>query len=53
MNICSDVHKPEFKIIYKGTKGSDYQPEWLVCDFCHEKRYFGNLEDIVSIEKLN
>ncbi|WP_297439766.1 hypothetical protein [Nitrosopumilus sp.] len=52
MNICSEVHTPNYKIIYKSVKGSDYQPEWLVCENCHEKRYFGNLEDIVSIEPI-
>jgi hypothetical protein len=41
MNICSKVHKPKFKIIYKGAKDSDYQPEWLVCENRHEKRHFG------------
>jgi hypothetical protein len=52
MNICSEVHAPIFKIIYKGAKGSTYQPEWLVCESCHEKRIFGTLEDIISIEPL-
>lgn len=53
MNICSEVHKPSFKMVYNRTNGSDYRPEWLVCDFCHEKRYFVTPEDMVSIEKLN
>jgi len=53
MNICSEVHTPTFKIIYKGAKGSAYQPEWLVCELCHEKRYFGTPEDIVSIEPIS
>jgi len=53
MNQCSEVHTPAYKIIYKGTKGSEYQPEWFVCESCHEKRHFGTLEDIVSIKKLN
>ncbi|WP_179361691.1 hypothetical protein [Nitrosopumilus cobalaminigenes] len=53
MNICSEVHTPAFKIIYKGAKGSSYQPEWLVCENCHEKRHFGTLEDIVSIEPVD
>ena len=52
MNICSEVHTPIFKIIYKGAKGSDYQPKWLVCENCHEKRIFGTSEDIVSIEPI-
>ena len=52
MNICSEVHTPIFKIIYKSVHGSDYQPEWLVCENCHEKKYFGTPEDIVSIESL-
>ena len=52
MNICSEVHAPTLKIIYKGAKGSDYQPEWLVCENCHERRYFGTPEDIVSITPL-
>ena len=52
MNICSEVHKPAFKIVYKGTKGSDYQPEWLVCESCHDKRYFGTHEDIISLVEL-
>ena len=50
MNVCSDTHEPAYKIVYKGVKGSDYQPEWLVCENCHEKRHFGTLEDIISIE---
>ena len=52
MNICSEAHTPTLKIIYKGAKCSDYQPEWLVCENCHEKRYFGTLEDIISIVPL-
>jgi hypothetical protein len=53
MNICSEAHTPVFKIIYKGVKGSTYKPEWLVCEGCHEKRYFGNPEDILSMEIIN
>lgn len=53
MNICSEAHTPTFKITYKGVKHSGYNPEWLVCEACHEKRYFGTPEDIVSLEKLN
>jgi len=52
MNICSEVHTPIYKITYKGAKGSGYEPEWLVCEGCHEKRYFGTAEDIISIEKI-
>ncbi len=52
MNICNETHTPIFKIIYKGAKGSNYQPEWLVCENCHEKRIFGTLEDTVSIKSL-
>ena len=52
MNICSETHIPKFKIVYKGVKGSSYQPTWLVCEICHEKRHFGTLEDIISIEPI-
>ena len=53
MNIYSEVHTPVYKIIYKGAKGSAYEPEWLVCEDCHEKRYFGTPEDILSMEIIN
>ena len=51
MNQCSEVHTPTYKIIYKGTRGSDYEPEWLVCEACHEKRHFGTSEDICFYSK--
>ena len=50
MNICSEIHTPTFKITYKGAKGGNYEPEWLVCEACHEKRRFGTPEDIVHVE---
>ena len=53
MNICSEVHEPTYKIIYKGAKGSDYEPEWLVCEHCHAKKIFGNPDDILSIKNIH
>jgi len=52
MNVCSEAHTTTLKVIYKDAKRSDYQPEWLVCENCHEKKYFGTLADIISIETL-
>jgi len=52
MNTCNPNHTPAYKIIYRGAKHSDYQPEWLVCEVCHEKKYFGYGVDIVSLEKI-
>ena len=52
MNRCNDSHEPDYKITYKGAKGSDYEPEWFVCEHCHEKRIFGTPEQIVKIVKL-
>ena len=53
MNVCSEIHTSTYKIIYKGIRGSNYNPEWLVCERYHDKRYFGTSEDIISLEKLN
>ena len=53
MDICNETHNPTYKITYKGAKNSGYKPEWLVCEACHEKRYFGTLEDIITLEKIN
>ncbi|MEX0863071.1 hypothetical protein [Nitrosopumilus sp.] len=52
MNICSEAHTPVYKITYKGAKGSKYKPEWLVCENCHEKKYFGAFDVVLNIEKL-
>jgi len=52
MNVCSEIHTKTLKIIYKGAKGSNYQSEWLVCENCREKRYFGTPEDLISFEPL-
>ena len=52
MEICIEGHTPKYKIIYKGAKHRDYQPEWLVCERCYEKRIFGTEDDIVSIEPV-
>ena len=52
MDRCSEDHAPMYKIIYMGAKNSAYKPEWSVCENCHEKRHFGILEDIVSIEPI-
>ena len=52
MNRCNELHESDYKITYKGAKGSDYQPVWFVCELCHEKRIFGTAEQIVKIEKL-
>jgi hypothetical protein len=53
MDKCSEKHTPAYKITYRGAKSTTYKPEWLVCEWCHEKRIFGTLDDIVSLEKLN
>ena len=50
MNICELRHSPKYKIIYKGVKGSKYNPEWLVCPICLEgKTCFGDKEQILSV----
>ncbi len=38
MNKYNEFCGSDHRIIYKGKKKSDYQPEWLVCEHCHEKR---------------
>ena len=53
MNQCNESHIPTFKIVYKGAKGSDYNPEWLVCEGCYEKNCFGPFNDMASLMKLN
>ena len=53
MDICRENHTFAYKITYKGAKNSTYQPEWLVCESCHEKRIFGTSDDIISLEKLD
>ncbi len=53
MDNCNEDHVPAYKIIYRGAMNATYKPEWLVCGQCHEKRIFGTLDDIVSLEKLN
>lgn len=52
MDTCNKSHTPMFKIRYRPAKGSSYEPEWLVCENCHEKKYFGTEDDIVHIEKI-
>ncbi len=52
MDVCNDRHEPVYRIVYKGAKGSDYNPEWLVCEACHEKKIFGTKDEIISIERL-
>ncbi len=53
MEMCNETHTPKYKIIYKPAKGRSYQPEWLVCEQCHEKRIFGTSDDIISITTLD
>lgn len=53
MNICNENHHPIYKVTYSGSPGSNYYPEWLVCQKC-----FNNLEGfstsrILSINKLD
>jgi len=50
---CSENHTPVYKITYRGAKNTTYKPVWLVCEWCHKKRIFGTLDDIVSLEKIN
>lgn len=53
MDICNTEHEPTYKITYRGAKNSPHKPEWLVCENCHEKKIFGNTDDIISLEKIN
>jgi hypothetical protein len=51
MNICEERHSPKYKIIYKGSKGSRYNPEWLVCPTCLDsQKCFGNKEQILAVK---
>lgn len=50
MNICEFRHSPKYKIVYKGVKGSKYNPEWMVCQNCLEsKGCFADKEQILSV----
>lgn len=49
MNLCEERHSPTYKIIYKGFKGSKYNPEWLVCSICFEKYYFNDKDQILKV----
>ena len=50
MNQCDVRHDPKFQIKYMSGKGSNFNPKWLVCDMCMNKLYFGNKDEILSIE---
>lgn len=53
MNVCSENHHHIYKIIYRGTRGSRYNPEWLVCQMCIDnKAEFANNDEIISIKTL-
>ena len=52
MNTCYDKHEPVYKITYRSTQPGGRPTEWHVCDWCYEKRSFGTLEEIQSIQKL-
>ncbi|HEY4680275.1 MAG TPA: hypothetical protein VIH04_03300 [Nitrosarchaeum sp.] len=50
MNICEERHSPMYKVIYRGAKGSHYNPVWMVCPNCLEcKPWFGDKEQILSV----
>ena len=50
MNICEFRHSPKYKIVYKGVKGSRYNPEWLVCpNYMEGKGCFADKEQILSV----
>jgi hypothetical protein len=52
MNRCEDRHEPKYKITYKPAKGTNYCPEWLVCEQCYDKRHFGSDDIVQSVETL-
>jgi len=52
MDTCDTRHEPKFHVKYISAKGSDYYPEWLVCEMCMGKKCFGNKAQILSIEVL-
>lgn len=53
MNICEERHFPEYKIIYKGVRGSKYNPTWMVCPICIEhKKCFSDEEQILEMVKI-
>lgn len=53
MNICKEQHSPKYKVIYKGAKGSGYNPTWMVCPNCLEnKTCFGDKEQILSVRSI-
>ncbi|EGP93667.1 hypothetical protein MY1_0906 [Nitrosarchaeum koreense MY1] len=44
---------PEYKIVYKGAKKSNYTPIWFVCSNCLEtKRYFYDENEIIKITQI-
>ena len=50
MNICEERHAPKYKIIYKGVRGSCYNPTWLVCPNCLENETcFSDKDQILSV----
>jgi len=50
MNICDERHSAEYHVIYRGVKGSNYNPKWAVCSNCLEnKPCFGDKEQILMV----
>ncbi len=52
MNVCDERHDPTRLVIYRGAKGSNYNPVWLVCDSCMDTDHFGSAEQIDSMDIL-
>jgi len=52
MNICDERHEQTRQVTYRGAKGSNYNPVWLVCDSCMDTNHFGSAEQIDSMDML-
>ena len=52
MELCDTRHVPKFQVTYMSAKGTNRNPVWLVCEMCMEKKYFGDKDQILSMDVL-
>jgi len=52
MNICDERHDQTRQVTYRGARGSNYNPVWLVCESCMDTNHFGSVDQIYTTDML-